>query len=84
MGDINAAPGLVIECKNEKKFTLASYMDELDQEMFNAEALTGAVWLKRPGTTAVGKAYAIMPVDVHMRLLRMFFAARAAGITDPL
>lgn len=77
MGDINAGPGLVVECKSEKKFTLSVYVDELDEEMSNANAWTGAVWLKRPGTTNVAHGYAITPIGVYVPLLR------AAGFGDP-
>jgi hypothetical protein len=69
-GDIYGIIGCVIEAKNEKKITLSDYLKELDVEMKNAKAKTGAVVIKKKGTTDVGAAYAVMPVDVWLDLLK--------------
>lgn len=69
-GDIYGIIGCVIEAKNEKKITLSEYMKELELEMKNAKASTGAVIIKKKGTTDVGEAYAVMPVKVWKDLLK--------------
>jgi hypothetical protein len=69
-GDISGIPGVVVECKNAKAITLAAWCDELAVEMGNANAQVGAVVIKRRGTTDVGKAYAVMPMEVFAALIR--------------
>lgn len=69
-GDIYGIIGCVIEAKNEKRIDIAGYMKELDVEMRNAKADTGAAVVKKRGTTSVGDAYAIMPVHVWVKLLK--------------
>lgn len=69
-GDIYGIIGCVIEAKNEKKITLSDYMKELEVEMKNAKANTGAAVVKKKGTTDVGQAYAVMPVSVWIQLLK--------------
>lgn len=69
-GDIYGIIGCVIEAKNEKKITLSDYIRELEIEMKNAKAKTGAVVIKKKGTTDVGNAYAVMPVSVWIELLK--------------
>lgn len=68
-GDIYGIIGCVIEAKNEKRIDLAGYMKELEIEMKNAKASTGAAIVKKRGTTSVGDAYAVMPVWVWVDLL---------------
>ncbi len=69
-GDIYGIIGCVIEAKNEKRIDLAGYMKELEVEMKNAKANTGAAIVKKRGTTDVGSAYAVMPVDVWIALMK--------------
>lgn len=68
-GDLTGMPGVVIEAKNHKTIDLASWVDELDQEMKNAGAEVGAVMFPRRNRT-VDQAYAVMPAAVFARLLR--------------
>jgi len=68
-GDIAGVPGVVLECKSVKQITLSTFVDELDVEMRNAGVEVGAVVIKRRGTTDVGRAYAVMPMDVFVRLI---------------
>jgi len=68
-GDITGCGPIVVECKNAKAITLAAWCDELDVEMRNAGVEVGAVVIKRRGTTDVGRAYAVMPMDVFVRLI---------------
>jgi hypothetical protein len=68
-GDISGVPGVVLEAKNCRQITLAAWCDELEVEMGNAGVDLGAVVIKRRGTTDVGRAYAVMPMNVFVRLL---------------
>ena len=65
-GDVTGIPGVVVEVKDHSKITLS----ELDQEMLNADASTGAVVAKKRGTLDVGDWYAVMPVSVWVSLLK--------------
>ena len=68
-GDIDGMPGVCIEVKNEKRIDLPGYLRELDVEMTNAKAWTGAVIVKRRGSTDVNDWYAVMPASVWAQLL---------------
>jgi Holliday junction resolvase len=68
-GDISGIPNVCIEVKDHKKMVLSGWIKELDEEMKNAEALTGAVIHKKRGTLNVGEWYATMPVEVYVNLL---------------
>lgn len=70
VGDIDGIDGVVVECKNEKKITLSSYMQELDDEMTHADAETGVVLIKKRGTSNVSEAYAVMPAELWVNLLK--------------
>ena len=48
---------------------LSGWIKELDEEMKNSQALTGAVIHKKRGTLDVGEWYATMPVEVYVNLL---------------
>lgn len=69
-GDIYGIIGCVIEAKNEKKITLADYMKELEVECANAKASTGVAIVKKRGTSSVGDAYAVMTVDMWIKLMK--------------
>lgn len=69
-GDIYGIIGCVIEAKNEKRIDLAGYIKELEVECANAKATTGVAIVKKRGTTNVGDAYAVMTVDIWVRLMR--------------
>ncbi len=69
-GDIYGIIGCVIEAKNEKRIDLAGYMKELKVEIANAKAATGVAIVKKKGTTDVGEAYAVMPVQVWVDLMK--------------
>ena len=68
-GDISGIPNVCIEVKDHKKMVLSGWIKELDEEMKNAQALTGAVIHKKRGTLNVGEWYATMPVEVYVNLL---------------
>lgn len=69
-GDIVGLPGTCIEAKNCKTLTPSLWLDQLEVEMANMSADTGVVIAKRRGTTDVGRSYAVMPVEVWLRLLK--------------
>ena len=58
-GDIDGAPGIVVEVKDHKKFALSEWMGELEVETANARAITGVLVVKRRLHTDPGDWYAI-------------------------
>lgn len=62
-GDVSGLGPVVVEVKDHQKITLSVFVDELKDEVVNAEADTGVVFVKRKGTLNVGEWYAVMPVD---------------------
>lgn len=68
-GDIAGIPGVVFEVKNHARMELSAWVAELEIEMRNDKADTGAVIHKKKGTTDVGRWYATMPVSVWFKLL---------------
>lgn len=68
-GDIAGIPGVVIECKNEKAISLASYADETETERRNDNAEIGAAWIKRRGKASPAAGYVLMTGDQFTRLL---------------
>ena len=77
VGDIDGIPGVGVEVKNHKTITIPAWLDELETEMFNANAQHGAVIAKRRGSTDVADWYALMPVEAWTHLLV------EAGYGDP-
>lgn len=77
-GDINAGPGLVIECKSQARHSLAEWLDEAITEGENANADVAAVWAHRRGKGNPGDHYVVTTGEIFMRLLRM------AGFGDAL
>lgn len=69
-GDIAGVPGVVFECKSEKRIDLAGYMSELATEMANDKARMGAAVVKKRGTTDPGEGYAVLPLHLFARLLK--------------
>jgi len=59
-GDLTGWPGVVIEAKNCKTFDLAGWVDQLENEIAETGADTGAVIVKRRGTSHIGQCYAVM------------------------
>ena len=68
-GDIAGIPAVVLEVKNCVKMELSAWLKELEVEMHNDKADTGAVVHKKKGTTDVGMWYATMPVHGWYKLL---------------
>lgn len=69
-GDVAGIPEVCLEVKNHKTQDLAGWTKELQVEMKNAKAETGAVVHKKRGITDVGQWYATMPVSVYVALLK--------------
>lgn len=69
-GDISGVEGVTIEVKDHKKMVLSGWLQELEIEMANDNAWTGAVIHKKKGTLDVGEWYATMPVKVWIKLIR--------------
>jgi len=70
-GDIDGMPGVVVEVKNCKTISIPEWLRELEVEITNAQAWTGAVIAKRKGSTDVDDWYAIMPAKIWGELMVM-------------
>jgi hypothetical protein len=69
-GDISGVLGVTIEIKNHAKLDLAGWTAELEIEMKNDTAWTGAVLHKRKGKGDVGEWYATMPAKIWIELIK--------------
>ena len=67
-GDIAGIPGVVLECKAEKRIDLAGYMKETAAEKANARAEIGAAVIKRRHH-GVDKAYVVMELSEWIKLI---------------
>ena len=77
-GDLNIAPGLVIEAKCQSRHSFAEWLDEATEETANAGADIGMVWAHRRGKSSPGAGYVVMDGETAVRLLRL------AGYGSPL
>lgn len=68
-GDVTGIGPVVLEVKNHKEHLLSKWVNELEIEIANADANTGAVIAKKRGTTNVADWYAILPVHRLIELL---------------
>ena len=68
-GDITGWPGVVLEAKNCARLDLAGWVAQLEAEIVEASADTGAVVIKRRGTTDAGQFYALMTLDRWEQLM---------------
>lgn len=74
MGDIGGWKGVVVEVKDQRKITLAEYMDELEAEIANADKRLGGKHIgfavqKRKGCPTAGDWYAVMPLAALVDLV---------------
>lgn len=69
-GDVAGIPGVVIECKNQNRQSLAEWLDEALTERNNASADVGAVWFKRVGRGSPGDGYVLMDGNTFAVLLK--------------
>lgn len=68
-GDVTGCGPIVFEVKNHRELKLSEWLEELQIEIHNANANTGAVIAKRRGITNVANWYAILPVYLLVDLL---------------
>ncbi|GAA2516773.1 hypothetical protein [Winogradskya humida] len=68
-GDIAGIPGVVIEAKNCRAMTLASWVDEAALETANDGADFGVVWHHRAGKASPAEGYVTMTGETFARLL---------------
>ena len=80
-GDIDGMPGVVVEVKNCKTISIPEWLRELEVEIANAQAWTGAVIAKRKGSTDVDDWYAIMPAKIWGELMVMLDQPNGNSVT---
>lgn len=71
-GDVRLGDGIpvVVEAKNTKSITLASFIKEVEIEVENAKAEIGVAWVKRVGKSSPGDAYVVMTGNMFIELLK--------------
>lgn len=69
-GDIAGIPGVVVQCKNDKRHDPSGWLRELYIQMENANADIGVVIFKKKGTTDPGRQYALTDAAMFMQLLK--------------
>ncbi len=69
-GDIDGIPCVVVEVKNHKTFDIPAWLEELEDEVDNAGAVTGVVVIKRRGSTDPADWYAVMRLGDWAHLAR--------------
>jgi hypothetical protein len=69
-GDIAGIPGVIIEAKSAKTYSLPAWMKETRIERNNAKAAIGALWIKANGKTDAGEGFVLLPPEDFVRLLR--------------
>lgn len=69
-GDVSGIPGVVIEAKAAKTIRLADWLKELDVEMVNDHATTGALFVKRIGKTGGADGFIVMHPTVWADLMK--------------
>ena len=69
-GDIAGIIGVVIEAKATAKANIPGWLRELDVEMVNDGAATGAVWAKSVGKAHAEDGYIVMRPATWLALLK--------------
>jgi len=59
-GDIDVAPGVIIECKSVARIDLAAIVDQTEAARTRNKADIGAAWIKRRGKSSPGDGYVVM------------------------
>lgn len=72
-GDIEIIelPFLVIEAKNERKYSLSEYIAEANEEATNADVELGVAWMHRQGKASPKDAYVLMDGETFRLILSM-------------
>lgn len=62
---------LVVECKNARQYRFGDWVEEAEDEAWNAGACYGVVFAKRSGIGIqhVGQHFCVMSIDTFIRLL---------------
>lgn len=69
-GDIAGLVGVCLECKAHASWKPSEWLRELDAEMVNAAADTGAVFAKVRGKCQAADGVILLRPDVYVQLLR--------------
>lgn len=69
-GDIGGIVGVVIEAKAEVRYDIPGWLRELDKEIVNAHAATGAVWAKLKGKAGAEDGFILMRPAAFMAILK--------------
>jgi Holliday junction resolvase len=69
-GDVLGISRIVLECKDQKTFDLAGWVNQMLEEAHEARADFGVVIAKRPRKTDVAEHYFVMTVEDGLALLR--------------
>ncbi len=69
-GDLTGLPDWVLECKDEQRIELGTYMNEVKNEVQNDGAFFGAALVKRR-QRPVGEGYAVLRIDDFFALLKL-------------
>jgi len=70
-GDIVGIPGVVIEAKAAQKMELGSWLSELEVEIANDDAGTGALFVKRIGKAKGADGFIVMTPERWAELMRL-------------
>jgi hypothetical protein len=62
-GDLTGWPGVVVEAKNCKTWDVSGWVNQLEDEILEAGADTGAVVIKPPRVVDPGRYYAVMTLE---------------------
>jgi Holliday junction resolvase len=68
-GDIVGVPGFTLECKNQKKIDLASFIDEALVEQGHAKTKYGVAVVKRR-MRSIKDSYVVMTLEQWVSLIR--------------
>ena len=79
-GDLHLVPGpaVIAQAKNHARLCLPEWLRQLDEQVVDSGAEHGFLVLKRRGVGDPGKAFVVVELDAHLRLLR------AAGYGEPI
>jgi hypothetical protein len=69
-GDIAGCPGVTVEVKSGARIDLATWMNELENEMNNDNTDVGYVAVRPKGRPNAGDWWCVVPAPVLVRLLK--------------
>lgn len=77
-GDISGVPGIMVEAKAQREYSLPAWMREVDAQTKHAKAALGVLWMKLNGKAKAADGLVVMRPETFVRLLR------EAGYGPPL